>query len=183
MSRITIDRAVVENALGLLIENARLLGATQAKKGFGCYSQEDARLERAWREGIAKHSAALRAALAAPQQAEPVHSLVSDAEYLRLFEDARKGSDRASGVLRGIRAVIAAYEAAAPQQAEPQWIACSERMPEEGLAVLIIDIDGDYDIGRWNGNDEWFTFSRNAYSFWEVKHWMPMPALPGKGGA
>ena len=70
MTTITIDRAVVEEALEALIENARLLGATQAKKDFGCYSQEDARLERAWHEGIAKHSAALRAALA--QQAEPV---------------------------------------------------------------------------------------------------------------
>ena len=69
MTTITLPRAVVEQALEALIENARLLGATQAKKGFGCYSQEDARLERAWREGIAKHSAALRAALA--QQAEP----------------------------------------------------------------------------------------------------------------
>ena len=72
MTTITIDRAVVERALEALIENARLLGATQAKKGFGCYSQQDARLERAWREGIAKHSAALRAALA--QQPEPVRS-------------------------------------------------------------------------------------------------------------
>ena len=64
MTTITLPRAVVEQALEALIENARLLGATQAKKGFGCYSQEDARLERAWREGIAKHSAALRSALA-----------------------------------------------------------------------------------------------------------------------
>lgn len=51
-------------ALEALIENARLLGGTQAKKGFGCYSQEDANLERAWHEGIAKHSATIRAALA-----------------------------------------------------------------------------------------------------------------------
>ena len=78
-------------------------------------------------------------------------------------------------------AVLADRATRAPQQAEP-WIACSERMPEQGLAVLIIDIDGDHDIGRWNGN-EWFTFSRNAYSSWEVKHWMPLPAAPGKGGA
>ena len=72
--------------------------------------------------------------------------------------------------------------AALAQQAEPQWIACSERMPEQGLAVLIIDIDGDHDIGRWDGT-EWFTFSRNAYAPSEVKHWMPLPAAPGKGGA
>jgi hypothetical protein len=54
------------------------------------------------------------------QQAEPVQSLVSDAEYIRIFDAARNGSDRPAGKLRGIRAVIAAYERATPpQQAEP----------------------------------------------------------------
>lgn len=33
-----------------LIECARLLGATQAKKGIGCYTREDARFERAMHE-------------------------------------------------------------------------------------------------------------------------------------
>jgi len=46
-------------------------------------------------------------------QAEPV-ALVSDKEYLELFEKARNGSDRPSGKLRGIRACIAAYEEASP---------------------------------------------------------------------
>ena len=63
-------RTAAQQALDDVIENARLLGATQAKKGFGCYSQEDANLEGACHKGIAKHSAALRAALA--QQAEPL---------------------------------------------------------------------------------------------------------------
>jgi hypothetical protein len=97
-----------------------------------------------------------------PQQAEPVHTLVSDAEYLRLFEEARNGSDRASGVLRGIRAVIAAYEAATPKQAEPvvvqaepvemQYIALCDAMryserknesfsPEEHAESLVAEID------------------------------------------
>ena len=53
------------------------------------------------------------------QQAELPQSLVSDVEYLRIFDEARKGSDRPAGKLRGIRAVIAAYESATPKQAEP----------------------------------------------------------------
>lgn len=61
-------RTAAQQALDDLIENARLLGVTQAKKGFGCYSQEDTNLERAWHQGIAKHSATIRAALA--QQAK-----------------------------------------------------------------------------------------------------------------
>lgn len=46
-----------------LVEAARLLGATQAKKGFGCYTDEDSRFERSMHESIAKHRAALEAAL------------------------------------------------------------------------------------------------------------------------
>ena len=42
-----------------LVEAARLLGATQAKRGFGCYTDEDSRFERAMHESIAKHRAAL----------------------------------------------------------------------------------------------------------------------------
>lgn len=44
-----------------LVEAARLLGTTQAKKGFGCYTEEDSRFERAMHESIAKHRAALAA--------------------------------------------------------------------------------------------------------------------------
>jgi hypothetical protein len=81
--------------------------------------------------------ATLRAALA--RQAKPVHGLVSDVEYLRLFEDARAGSGRRSGLLRGIRAVIAAYEAAAPVaepvavQAEPVVDRAQERSADDNV--------------------------------------------------
>lgn len=47
------------------------------------------------------------------------HNLVSDVEYLRIFHAARNGSDKPCGYLRGIKAVIAAYEAANPQVAQP----------------------------------------------------------------
>ena len=55
-----------------LVEAARLLGATQAKKLFDCYTDEDRRFERAMYESIDKHRAALlaeRDALAAALEA------------------------------------------------------------------------------------------------------------------
>lgn len=42
-----------------LVEAARLLGVTQAKKLFGCHTDEDSRFERAMYESIDKHRAAL----------------------------------------------------------------------------------------------------------------------------
>jgi len=54
-----------------LVEAARLLGVTQAKKGFGCHTDEDSRFERAMYESIDKHRAALldlEAKQPAPQQ-------------------------------------------------------------------------------------------------------------------
>jgi len=42
-----------------LVEAARLLGATQAKRGFGCHTDEDRRFELAMYESIDKHRAAL----------------------------------------------------------------------------------------------------------------------------
>ena len=49
-----------------LVEAARLLGVTQAKRGFGCHTDEDRRFERAMYESIDKHRAALLAALVDP---------------------------------------------------------------------------------------------------------------------
>lgn len=54
------------------------------------------------------------AMLSAAPQAQP-HSLISDEQYLQMFMDAKAGSEKPVGYLRGIRRVIAAYEGAAPQ--------------------------------------------------------------------
>ena len=66
-----------------LVEAARLLGVTQAKRGFGCHTDEDSRFERAMYESIDKHRAALLdwgAKQPAPQQpaAPDVEALVED---------------------------------------------------------------------------------------------------------
>lgn len=44
------------------VECARLLGSTQAKKGFCCYTEQDSRFERAMYEAIARHRRAMLAA-------------------------------------------------------------------------------------------------------------------------
>jgi len=53
------DRIEVLRELNELEEAARLLGATQAKRLFGCYTDEDSRFELAMRRSIAKHRRAI----------------------------------------------------------------------------------------------------------------------------
>jgi hypothetical protein len=61
-----IDREIMQQALDALIENARLLGYTEARQFYVGHSQQDAIFERALHECIAKHSAVLRERLAQP---------------------------------------------------------------------------------------------------------------------
>lgn len=63
MTKILIDEAVVDS-IDRLIESARLLGATQAKQGFGVYTQEDSVMERSFYESVHKHKSVIRQALA-----------------------------------------------------------------------------------------------------------------------
>ena len=61
-------RKAMEMTLDSLAECSRLLGSTQAKKGYGIYTADDVKFEVAMYESIYKHKAALRQALA---QTEP----------------------------------------------------------------------------------------------------------------
>lgn len=56
---------VNEERIDDLAESARLLGITQAKKGFDCYTENDGHFERAMHQSIAKHRTALREVLRA----------------------------------------------------------------------------------------------------------------------
>jgi hypothetical protein len=89
------DRALLKQALDALIENARLLGITQAKRGYGFYLQEDAIFERAFHECIAKHSAVLLERLAQPERERM--SKMTDRELLEQAHDALYKEDRISG--------------------------------------------------------------------------------------
>lgn len=60
-------------------------------------------------------------------------------------------------------------EIEASAQPEPQWIPCSERLPEYGIQVLTTDKDGDFELNHIIDEDdgEWF---------WNgVIAWMPLP--------
>ena len=65
----------------------------------------------------------------------------------------------------------------APTIEVPTWILCSERLPEEGEKVLLVDEDGDIDIGRMirTNNGCLFDASTWLYDIDEWQAWMPLP--------
>jgi hypothetical protein len=78
-----------EEAIDQLIECARLLGATQAKKVDGTYDQQDSRFETVMYESIAKHRKALEEALATPPAAPAAQRQpLTDEQRRKLMSEA-----------------------------------------------------------------------------------------------
>jgi len=70
----------------------------------------------------------------------------------------------------------------APPPALPEWIACSERMPDIRRLVLLIAINagprGNYTTDHWVGwRDGGGVWARWPHKF-PPSHWMPLPAAP-----
>ena len=91
---------------------------------------------------------ALRALPSAqPQERAIVNIKIPDEKLQEAAEIAMKG-------------IIAA-------QPQPNWIPCSERLPEEGTEVLTYNHDDDYAINHIIDGEEWFFDGAVA--------WMPLP--------
>lgn len=66
-------------------------------------------------------------------------------------------------------------------QAEPHWILCSERLPEEDMDVLCQTFSGarfvaSYGIlNPWDKEKGWITSEFNRFSKEMIKVWMPLP--------
>ena len=72
----------------------------------------------------------------------------------------------------------------APSIDIPQWIPCSERLPEEDEEVLVCDVDGTMEVcdlemfGEGRGL-KWT--DKNGYESWlDVIAWMPLPKPYGE---
>ena len=61
---------------------------------------------------------------------------------------------------------------------EPKWIPVSERLPEEGLTVLILAENGHIEFGQRDEN-KWEWLAESIADYWteaeEVIAWQPLP--------
>jgi hypothetical protein len=106
-----------------LIESARLAGSTQAKRGYGVYTQDDAIMERAFWEGVEARAKAIRdevAALKAERDAqlaiygEVIDNLQSQVdELVAALKGVIRVADRKTDEFDAARAAIAKAEGGA----------------------------------------------------------------------
>ena len=104
-----------------------------------------------------------------------------DAAQCQLEEVWRNGwypnSTVSSGVLlKTMDALIAELR---KLREETRWIPVTERLPEEGMDVLVWWYGSHLRIGRYNGRDKSFVVGR--YYAPDVTHWRPLPKPPEEG--
>ncbi|PUX36022.1 DUF551 domain-containing protein [Cronobacter sakazakii] len=70
---------------------------------------------------------------------------------------------------------------APPAPVVPEWIACSERLPEVGDIVLTAD-NGCVNVGEMERSGASYGYFTSVFSGRELPatHWMPLPEAPGK---
>lgn len=72
-----------------------------------------------------------------------------------------------------------AYEAANSPVIPDGWVACSERMPEDGQEVIIMDTErGEVQSGMVYKYGRFVDFNEEYYEVENPSHWMPLPAAP-----
>lgn len=58
------------------------------------------------------------------------------------------------------------------------WIKCSERLPEDGLTVLLYERPDELWFGYFDGEPEAIVFFGAGSKRKNITHWMPLPEPP-----
>ena len=90
-------------------------------------------------------------------------------------QEAIKELEKISWSDRGMEAIYMAIDIL---EQEPEWIPVTERLPEEGLTVLIFTESGDIEFGQRDEN-KWEWLAESISDYWtraeEVIAWQPLP--------
>jgi len=79
---------------------------------------------------------------------------------------------------RASEVVASLLEKAAEQPLASPWISVEDRLPEDDIAILVVD-DGRVIAGRFEC-EQWFLVG-TYINLHDVTHWMPMPEPPKEG--
>lgn len=63
-----------------------------------------------------------------------------------------------------------------------EWISVKERLPENGVKVLVYSAENknDYEIGAYS--DTYSGFFVRQFCYENITHWMPLPRTPKERG-
>ncbi|CAM8501892.1 DUF551 domain-containing protein [Enterobacter asburiae] len=70
------------------------------------------------------------------------------------------------------------FDAGAKRAVPDGWVACSERMPETYVNVLLTDEHDDVCIGQMEFEDDIYFYVVGYPHRYKATHWMPLPAAP-----
>ena len=63
------------------------------------------------------------------------------------------------------------------------WISVSERLPEEGVTVLIYTIDGETKEAHLSGYLDLWSDNEDVYRYDDITHWIPLPEPPNESAS
>lgn len=109
-----------------------------------------------------------------------------DSSYAKLMYDAADAIEQLSnaGSAYG-RGWTLGYDAGR-EESKPRWIPVEERLPEDGIFVLVCNDDGRMMIAKHETETyEWYyKYTNYDFDIWDneeqgpVCHWMPLPEPP-----
>jgi hypothetical protein len=103
-------------------------------------------------------------------------------ELLRLMQHAIDVSHCYSIYQNGLltanlKQEIARVSPALLQAHQTQWIACSDKLPDNRNIHLVARVYGNRTLG-WYDGDIWYTGNNFGRDDLTVSHWMPLPSPP-----
>lgn len=115
----------------------------------------------------------------APAPAVPGELLDAMEEVIRISDRDHEAWGKAKSAITACRAAMLAQHVSQGYKLQDCWVACSERMPEEGNVVLVCQEGGIiYCAEMQDGELYPDEFPRVPSEGREITHWMPLPAAP-----
>lgn len=107
-----------------------------------------------------------------------------NAELLDVLMKAADAIEEVTAMAESYKRSMKAWADTAGKATEqiPRWIPVTERLPDHLTSVIVHRKDGGIFIWEYFDtsptDDCWIGDSMNVYSFYDVTHWMPLPAPP-----
>lgn len=113
------------------------------------------------------------------QAADAIEELSKDLERSKELESFWE--KEANEALKKFQLAVARFQLAVASK--PRWIPVTERLPDDLQTVLVVRKDGGIYCWMYSAcsptDEVWVDEYANAFSVYDVTHWMPLPSTEG----